>query len=237
MAILTDNHDRFLKEQIDYYQARAGEYDEWFLRRGRYDRGPELNQRWFDEVEILRKSLGSFKPAGNVLELACGTGIWTQYLLQYADQITAVDAASEVLAINQQRTQSLKVRYVHTNLFEWQSDRQYDVVFFSFWLSHVPPERFEAFWKMVTRSLKPDGRIFFIDSKYDSTSTAKDHQLKDTQSTIASRQLNDGRRFVIVKVFYNAQDLSKQLGESGWNCSVLETGNYFFYGYGTRATI
>ncbi len=35
----SENHDRFVKEQIAYYQARAGEYDEWFFRQGRYDRG------------------------------------------------------------------------------------------------------------------------------------------------------------------------------------------------------
>jgi hypothetical protein len=28
----------------------------------------------------------------------------------------------------------------------WRPDRRYDVVFFGFWLSHVPLERFAAFW-------------------------------------------------------------------------------------------
>jgi hypothetical protein len=68
-AMNADNHDSLLREQIAYYQARAGEYDEWFFRRGRYDRGPELNGRWFNEVDILRRALGSFKPAGDILEL------------------------------------------------------------------------------------------------------------------------------------------------------------------------
>lgn len=51
-----NNYDRFLKEQIDYYQARAGEYDEGFLCRGRYDRGFENNQLWFNEGDISRDS-------------------------------------------------------------------------------------------------------------------------------------------------------------------------------------
>ena len=68
-----ENHDRFLAEQIEYYRARANEYDEWFFRQGRYDRGPELNKRWFEEIETLRDEIDRFKPAGEILELACGT--------------------------------------------------------------------------------------------------------------------------------------------------------------------
>jgi len=59
-----ESHDKFLQEQIEYYRARANEYDEWFFRQGRYDRGPELNQRWFSEIELLRQALDKFKPAG-----------------------------------------------------------------------------------------------------------------------------------------------------------------------------
>lgn len=228
------DQDKFLKEQIDYYQARAGEYDEWFFRQGRYDRGPELNQRWFNEIGIIRQALDLFKPEGEVLELACGTGIWTQYLLRFTDRITAVDAATEALAINQRRTQSSSVRYKQENLFSWQPDKEYDLVFFSFWLSHVPPERFEAFWNMVSRALTPEGRVFFIDSQYEPTSTARDHQLREEQSTVVNRRLNDGREFQIVKVFYYAPDLSQRLGKLGWSCAIKETESYFLYGSGVK---
>lgn len=42
--------ERFLAEQIAYYGARASEYDEWFLRQGRYDRGDENRRLWFEMV-------------------------------------------------------------------------------------------------------------------------------------------------------------------------------------------
>ena len=142
-------HDKFLTEQIEYYRARSNEYDEWFFRQGRYDRGAELNQLWFNDIETLRRAADKFRPSGDILELACGTGIWTQFLLQYANRITAVDASPEVITINQERTKSAKVRYIRADLFNWQPAKKYDVVFFAFWLSHVPPERFADFWKMV----------------------------------------------------------------------------------------
>jgi hypothetical protein len=46
-----------IQEQVDYYRARASEYDEWFYRIGRYDRGSEINQRWFNEVGVVKSAL------------------------------------------------------------------------------------------------------------------------------------------------------------------------------------
>ena len=69
-----DRIETLLQDQIVYYQARAAEYDQWFLRQGRYDRGAELNQQWFQEVAQVRQALDQFKPHGRILELACGTG-------------------------------------------------------------------------------------------------------------------------------------------------------------------
>ncbi|MDX1388339.1 MAG: class I SAM-dependent methyltransferase, partial [Acidobacteriota bacterium] len=92
--------DRLLRQQIDYYRARAAEYDEWFLRRGRYDHGPELNRTWFDEVDEVRAWLDGIEIGGAVLEIACGTGNWTERLAPRATRLTALDASPEMIAIN-----------------------------------------------------------------------------------------------------------------------------------------
>src|SRR5580693_304367 len=96
-------HATTLRQQLDYYRARAGEYDQWWLRQGRYDRGAALNAQWFADVALVSSALGAFRPAGRVLELACGTGIWTEQLLPFASQLTAVDGSPEMLAINAAR--------------------------------------------------------------------------------------------------------------------------------------
>jgi SAM-dependent methyltransferase len=227
MSSLTES---LLQQQIAYYQARASEYDQWFLRQGRYNRGPELNQAWFREVEQVRRALYRFNPAGDVLEFACGTGLWTQHLLRFARRITAVDAAPQVLKLNRERLASPQVTYVQADIFRWQPRALFDVVFFSFWLSHVPARRFAPFWETVARSLKPGGRVFFIDSRRDPTATAHDHRLGDAQAGTVLRRLNDGREFEIVKIFYTRQDLSTRLGRLGWQVRVHETPRYFLYG-------
>jgi SAM-dependent methyltransferase len=229
--------ESILQQQIEYYRARASEYDEWFLRRGRYDRGPQANADWFAETALVRGALAQFRPQGEILELACGTGLWTQQLLAGGRRITAVDAAPEVLALNRERLNSPIVHYVQADLFTWRPEEKFDAVFFGFWLSHVPPARFEAFWRMVADSLKPGGRMFFVDSKFEPTSTARDHRLGDPGDGSVARRLNDGREYRIVKVFYKPADLQKRLAGLGWAANIQETPHYFLYGEGIVSTV
>jgi demethylmenaquinone methyltransferase/2-methoxy-6-polyprenyl-1,4-benzoquinol methylase len=224
--------DGLLRGQIDYYQARAAEYDEWLYRKGRYDRGAEENAKWFAEFAIVGRVLERFAPAGRVLEFAGGTGYWTEQLARFANSVTVVDAAPEMLALNRERVAASNVRRLRADIFEFAPDGQYDVVFFGFWLSHVPAERFESFWELVRRSLGPAGRVFFVDSRPSPTSTARDQSLPDSKSTTMLRRLNDGREFEIVKVFYAPEELTARLARLGWDFEVLATENHCLYGYG-----
>lgn len=63
--------------------------------------------------------------------------------------MTALDAAAEMLAIASARINDERVRFIQEDVFSWRSDRRYDVVFFGFWLSHVPAERFDSFWSLT----------------------------------------------------------------------------------------
>lgn len=222
--------ERLLGEQLAYYRARASEYDAWFLRQGRYDRGEAHAAQWFAEVEGLERALHTFGPQGDILELACGTGWWTERLARYGTSLTAVDASPEVIALNRQRLAGLPVTYLEADLFSWQPERTFDTVFFSFWLSHVPPERFAGFWETVRRALAPGGRVFFIDSRYEQASTARDHTLNGAEALSVTRRLDDGRAFDIVKVFYQPERLSEALRTLGWEAMVQETETFFIYG-------
>ena len=229
---MTD-HD-ILQEQIAYYRARAGEYDEWFYRKGRYDHGPATNQQWFDEVAQVQKQLLDIGPVDEVLELACGTGIWTQQLLKIGQRITALDASAEVIAINKAKLDSDRVTYTQADLFAWQPDGQFDLVFFGFWLSHVPPEKLDSFLEKVAQSVRPGGRVFLVDSRRAPSSTAHDHTPYDEGSIHHVRKLNDGREFTIIKIFHQPDALNDMLASRGFDPDVRATDNYFIYGGGTK---
>ncbi len=228
--------EELLEGQLAYYRARAEEYDEWFLRRGCHDRGPEWNRRWFSELEEIRRELDRFRPTGKVLELACGTGQWTAELARHADGVTAVDASPEVLEINRARLREAgretRVRYVGADLFDWSPDDEYDAVFFGFWLSHVPPERFTDFWDLVRSALRPGGRAFFVDSLRAETRKEKERRGEAPQDHTTVRRLNDSREFRIVKIFYDPADLEGRLAGLGWRFSVRTTENHLLYGFG-----
>ena len=222
-----------LHQQIEYYRARAGEYDEWWFRTGRYDRGPEFNAQWQAEVAAVEDALDAWLAARrpqNVLELACGTGLFTRRLAPRVAHVTAVDASSEVIAINRGRVTADNVEYVEADLFSWRPARRYDAVFFSFWLSHVPDDRFAAFWKTVAAALAPNGAVYLIDSAFDPTSTAKDHVLPGRDAGVVTRKLNDGREFRIVKLFYRPEELTAKLSTLGWHAEIRQTKHYFIHG-------
>src|SRR5437763_5154525 len=225
-----------LDEMKAYYRARAAEYDEWFYRQGRFDRSPETNARWFAEAEELYRALDALHLTGDVLELAPGTGIWTERLVRTARSVTAVDASPEMVELNRAKVASDRVTYVLADLFTWRPDRRYDAVCFGFWLSHVPGELLDDFLAMVASALRPGGKLFFVDGRREPTSTAADHQLPDEHTPVMTRRLNDGREFQIVKIFYEPAALAARFARAGLAVTVRETPTYFIYGTGERVS-
>ena len=223
--------DELLSEQRRYYRARAPEYDDWWFRRRRYALDAEAEESWFADVAALEAALGRFDPAGDVLELAAGTGIWTSRLVTYADRLTAVDASPEVLARNRQRSGS-GVEHVVADIFTWEPPRRFDACFFAFWLSHVPHERVGEFWELVARALRPDGRVFLIDN----ARAGDPRHTVGTTAEVARRSLADGREFDIVKRFWSPAELERELAALGFAVAAAETPNrHFLYASGGPA--
>src|SRR5262245_27576770 len=223
------DESKLLDEQLAYYRARAGEYDEWFLRTGRYDRGPAHRAEWFAEVAAVEAGLREAGPRGRALELACGTGLWTRHLVAHAARVTAVDGSPEVIALNRERLGSDRVDYVVAGIFPRHPGRAFDFVLFAFWLPNGPPARLEAFWTLARRALRPGARVCFVDSLAEQGATARDQASVD-DSGLARRRMNDGREFDIVKVYYEPVSLERRLRTLGWTGWIRASGKHFLYG-------
>jgi demethylmenaquinone methyltransferase/2-methoxy-6-polyprenyl-1,4-benzoquinol methylase len=246
--------DALVAEQVDYYRVRAQEYDDCWTREREHDFGEEFNRKWFADIDELRMWLSDLAPLGDVLELAAGTGMWTVELAAHADRVTAVDASDETLALCREKLAAsaiaTPVEYVVAEMFSWEPDRQYDTVSFSLWLTHVPPPRFEPFWELVDRALKPGGRFVLVDNAFPRQERAPNIEgmrwdgdevewaLGHTRINlgISRRKLTDGRQFDIVKVFWRPEELRGRLADLGWDASIGETSNgAFIIGHGRRA--
>jgi demethylmenaquinone methyltransferase/2-methoxy-6-polyprenyl-1,4-benzoquinol methylase len=224
--------DELLAEQVSYYRARAAEYDDWWFRRGRYDYGPEWNAGWFAEVAEVESALERFGASGDVLELACGTGLWTRHLARTAARLTAVDASPEVIELNRARVGDDAVEYVQADIFDLKLPCRHDECFFGFWLSHVPEERFAEFWDGVGRALRPGGRVFFVDSGIGRSDRA---HTRDRAPETELRQLSDGREFRIVKRYFEPPELERRLAGLGFRFEVSTTaGGSMVYGLGSH---
>ena len=101
----------------------------------------------------------------------------------------------------------------------------------SFWLSHVPPGRFEPFWSLAADCLKPQGRVFFADDAY----RTPDELVEGPASPVIRRQLNDGSSYRLVKVPHQPADLQEQLRRIGWHITVTPTAGPFYWGAGSRS--
>ena len=179
----------------------------------------------------LRAAIRSFRPTGDVLELACGSGVWTKGLLRSAATVTAIDGAPEMLAKAKTRVgPTAPVRFIQADLFSWQPDREYDAVLFGFWISHVPEERFESFWSMVSSSVKADGRVFF----FDDTHRTEAELIEGIDSPIVERRLNDGNPYRVIKIPHQPAELERRLRDLDWNITVTKTSGPFYWGEGSR---
>jgi SAM-dependent methyltransferase len=209
-----------LDEQRRYYAARAPEYDDWWYKRGRYAVALDVLARWHEDIGEVYGALEAFGPRGSVLELAAGTGLWTRKLVLLADRVVAVDANRETLALNTDEAE-----HVLADIFEWRPAETFDVVFFGFWLSHVPEERFDDFWRTVRSALAPGGRVFLIDSGPLEVEPGDDRQV---------RKLADGREFRIVKKFWRPAELAERVRPLGFDLDLRLTANgNFLYGFGS----
>ena len=202
--------DEVLADQVDYYRRRADEYD----------------ATAYGDVAAARariaRLVAEMRPAGSVLEIACGTGLWTEALAGLADTVTAIDAAPEVVEIARDRVRSANVSFEVADVFSWTPDDRFDVIFFSAWLSHVPTNRFEQFWQWLRGLLAEDGRVLFIDEHVDEREKEAYVAGRDE---VVERRLRDGGTFRVIKNFVDPERLELRLRRLGWDCAIRRDGS------------
>ncbi|WP_238015276.1 class I SAM-dependent methyltransferase [Dactylosporangium sp. AC04546] len=203
--------DDVVAEQVRYYRRRAGEYDATAYG----DVGAAR--------ERIARLVARMRPAGRVLEIACGTGLWTEALAAHAESLLAIDAAPETIAIARERAPG--AAFEVADVFAWTTAEQFDVVFFSAWLSHVPDSRFPAFWAQLRGLLTDGGRVWFLDEHVDEQ--AKEAWVGDQ---IVERTLQDGGTFRIVKQFIDPATLVGRLRGLGWDCRIERDGTDWILG-------
>ena len=176
-----------------YYEARAPEYDEWYLGLGRFD-GLE-RPHWDDELHALERMLAALPPL-RTLDVACGTGFLTQHL---RGDVTGLDQSASMLEAAQARMPSATLVQADALPLPF-AEASFDRIFTAHFYGHLEePERmaFLAEARRVAREL------LVVDA-----AVRPDRDRAGMQERI----LNDGTRWEVYKRYFEPEELASELG-------------------------
>jgi demethylmenaquinone methyltransferase/2-methoxy-6-polyprenyl-1,4-benzoquinol methylase len=231
--VIEHDLDALLSEQIRYYEDRAPEYEDLWHRVGRYVLPRDLAETWFRETALVEAAVDALDATGSVLELGCGSGLWTRRLAPRGrDRYVAVDSSPTMLRLNRERTADPRIEYVEADLFSWAPviERRFDLAFMAFFLSHVPPERFEEFWSRLRSWLAPDGRVFVVEDREGPRRPYSSDVVAGGPEYAHRRRLSGDRQYTIVKRFWSPDELGAAIGALGWETDLIGTGEHFLLG-------
>ena len=189
----------------EYYAARAPIYDEVYQRP---ERQPDI--RW------LKGRIADWFAGRAVLEVACGTGYWTQFIAPVAARVTATDAVAEPLAFARLRPDTELVSFVQADAFALPATLgSFDAAFAGLWLSHVPRERRREFLAGLHARLAPGARVALIDN---TEAQCRDLPIVEQDAdgnTYQLRALPDGSTHRVLKNFPAEPELRSMIDGIG----------------------
>lgn len=180
-----------------YYAARAPYYDAVYLK-------PERSA----DIAFFCAHLPAIFAGHRVLEVACGTGYWTQHIAKTATSLTATDATEEPLQFAALRPGIADVRFEQADAYRLPASLgTFDAAFAGLWFSHVPIEARRVFLASLHARLEPESHVAFIDN---SAVQLKDFPIVETDlhgNTYQLRTLRDGTTHRVLKNFPTEREL------------------------------
>ena len=188
------------RELIDYYRARAAEYEQIYYRRV-----PERRREIDDQVEDLRELVRG----KDILDLACGTGYWTQRMARTAGFIAAADISTEMLREARKKEYDAPTEFVMADLYSLPFRAvSFDVVTLGFWFSHQPKQEYDLFFRQLAQPVKDGGLIWMIDNNPPAEGSRMDSVRTDVYgNNYKRRHLQSGEEYIVLKNYFSEDQL------------------------------
>jgi len=175
----------------DYYAARASEYDRIYAK-------PERQA----DLRAIERWLPPIFNGTRLLEVACGTGYWTQFLAPVASSVMAVDSAPQTMQVAESRVPKDKVEFVVGDAYDLPAAQpKPDAAFAGFWFSHVPKARVREFLLGLNAVLEPGAKVVLLDNRYVEGSSTAVSAPDAAGDTWQDRPLDDGTTHRVLKNF------------------------------------
>jgi demethylmenaquinone methyltransferase/2-methoxy-6-polyprenyl-1,4-benzoquinol methylase len=206
----------------EYYAKRAAEYERVYAK-------PERQA----DLAALRRRIAQMFSGRKVLELACGTGYWTEVIAAKAGEVLALDLNREVLEIaRQKKTPEGVVEYGIGDAYNPPDlGRRHDALFAGFWWSHVPLARMDLFIEKATKSVAPGALLAFLDNRYVEGSSTPLSRTDGEGNTYQTRRLEDGSEHEVLKNFPDAGELIRRASRHGWGANVELLEHYWLLSF------
>jgi 2-polyprenyl-3-methyl-5-hydroxy-6-metoxy-1,4-benzoquinol methylase len=205
----------------EYYAARAPIYDEVYLR-------PERQA----DLDELRRRIPAWFAGRKVLEVACGTGWWTQFIAPVTARMTATDAVAEPLAFARLRPDVERVTFALADAFALPATLgSFDAAFAGLWLSHVPRERLRGFLAGLPARRVQGARVVLIDNTEAQCDRLPIVERDAHGNTYQLRTLPDGTTHRVLKNFPSEAELRSTVDGIGANAQYWRGAHFWAFWY------
>ena len=208
----------------EYYAARAKEYDQIYTK-------PERQT----DLRLIEQWLPLRFQGARVLEIAAGTGYWTQFIAPVASSVLGLDASAETLHIAQGRPNNAKAQWLVADAYALPASVEpYDAAFAGHWFSHVPLARQQEFVLGLNKTLKSGARVVMLDNLYVEGNSTPLTESDSEGNTYQIRKLADGSSHRVLKNYPNEFDLCELVAPFGMQPTYTTWQYYWAFEYVLR---
>jgi len=204
----------------EYYRQRAPEYEQIYYRDM-----PQRRQEIDGEASFLRR----LAAGREVLDLACGTGYWTQVLAGAAGSVVASDLSEEMLREAGRKEYDKKPLWVRADLEHLPfAAGSFELVTLGFWFSHQSRHSYGEFFERIKRLVRRGGQVWMIDNNPPAEGpTLHSAGFDEHGNNLKTRYLDNGREFVILKNYFEAREL-REVFEPHFEIERLRHREYYW---------
>jgi ubiquinone/menaquinone biosynthesis C-methylase UbiE len=202
-----------------YYSKRAQEYEQIYYK-------PERQH----ELEWLRERVPREFRGRTVLEVACGTGYWTQFIARGAKKVYACDINEPVLEIAREKPIPRgKAEFFKADAITLAGVPDgCNAAFAGFWWSHVKKSGIEKFVANLAGVLEPGAVVGILDNQYAEGSSTPVSRRDAEGNTYQMRKLANGEEYEVLKNFPTTDELRQAVAGVAAEAH-LETLQYYWF--------
>jgi len=209
------------QEMKDYYAERAPVYDRVYSY-------PERQS----DLRTLETLISHRFGGKRVLEIAAGTGYWTQFISNGAISILAIDATKEALDQIEKRHTKCPVTTQVADAYALKNiPANFDAAFAALWFSHIPIERRQEWFDSLHQHLRPGSSVFIMDNSDAQCDRLPLSYSDDQGNTYQTRQTDSGETYEVLKNFPKDTELFKLLRTCATDLEFENMDNFWWCAY------